>query len=110
MSFSASSLPSHVCDVSRLSVFSLCLNALHLALLLCAPPPKKQMEADDLEWYLASQGVVETDMEENPARAKGRGANSIKMRRGKAAGRGGRRADSDDDFDDDGEDDRAGDY
>ncbi len=76
------------------------------------PPPKsttKQMEADDLEWYLASQGVVETDMEENPARAKGRGANSIKMRRGKGAGRG-RRADSDDDFDDAGEDDRPGDY
>lgn len=38
------------------------------------------MEAADLEWYLASHGIVETDMEDNPARA--RGANSIKMRRG----------------------------
>ena len=63
------------------------------------------MKADDLEWYLASQGVVETEMEENPARAKGRGANRIKMRRGKAAG--GRRDDSDEDDDDD---DRNGDY
>lgn len=62
------------------------------------------MKADDLEWYLASQGVVETEMDENPARAKGRGANRIKMRRGKGAG--GRRDGSDEDE----EDDRAGDY
>lgn len=55
------------------------------------------MKVDDLEWYLASQGIVETEMDENPARAKGRGANSIKMRRGvKSAGRRG----SDDDDDD----------
>ncbi|CAM9225590.1 unnamed protein product [Ectocarpus sp. 13 AM-2016] len=61
----------------------------------------KQMKADDLEWYLASQGIVETEMDENPARAKGRGANSIKMRRGvKSAGR---RGSDDDDDDDDGD-------
>lgn len=65
-----------------------------------------QMKADDLEWYLASQGIVDTEMEENPARAKGRGANSIKMRRGKAAGRR-----DPDESDDEGEDnDAAGDY
>lgn len=57
----------------------------------------RQMKADDLEWYLASQGFVETEMDENPARRKGRGANSIKMRRGKAAGR--RGSDDDDDQD-----------
>eukprot|EP00903_Cladosiphon_okamuranus_P015976 g14756.t1 len=60
----------------------------------------KQMKADDLEWYLASLGVVETEMEENPARANGRGANRIKMRRGKVSGR--RRDDSEDDDDDNG--------
>eukprot|EP00904_Undaria_pinnatifida_P009152 jgi/Undpi1/5367/HiC_scaffold_2.g00648.m1 len=61
----------------------------------------KQMKAADLEWYLASQGFVETEMEENPARA--RGANSIKMRRGKGKGRKG--SDDDDDDNDD-----VGDY
>lgn len=54
------------------------------------------MEAADLEWYLASQGIVETELEDNPARA--RGANTIKMRRG--VGRSSRAAD-DDDYDDD---------
>lgn len=59
------------------------------------------MGAPDLEWYLASQGIVETEMEENPARA--RGANSIKVRRGvKHKGRKGTDAEdgSDDDFED----------
>ena len=54
------------------------------------------MTAADLEWYLASQGLVETDMDENPARA--RGANSIKMRRGGKASRGKRDADDDGDY------------
>lgn len=58
--------------------------------------PTYQMEAADLEWYLASQGIVETELEENPAR--GRGANTIKMRRG--VGRSSRAAD-DNDYDDD---------
>lgn len=62
-----------------------------------------QMKAADLEWYLASQGIVETEMDENPARA--RGANSIKMRRGKAgrSTRGG--GDSDEESEDDRHDD-----
>ena len=64
------------------------------------------MKAADLEWFLASQGFVETDMEENPARA--RGANSIKMRRGKGKGARGGRKGSDDDDDDN--DDDGGDY
>lgn len=55
------------------------------------------MGAPDLEWYLASQGIVETEMEENPARA--RGANSIKMRRGVRMGRKG--SEEEDEFDDD---------
>ena len=50
------------------------------------------MKAADLEWYLASQGIVETDMDENPSRD--RGANSINVRRGKGAR--GRRDDYDD--------------
>lgn len=53
--------------------------------------PHTQMKAADLEWYLASQGIVETEMDENPSRD--RGANSINVRRGKGA-RG--RRDSDD--------------
>lgn len=61
------------------------------------------MGAPDLEWYLASQGIVETEMDENPART--RGANSIKMRRGGKDDRKGRRGSNDEDdfdnFDDD---------
>lgn len=59
------------------------------------------MKAVDLEWYLASQGIVETDLEENPARA--RGANSIKMRRGGKAGSKERQGSEDEDDNDDGD-------
>lgn len=70
----------------------------------CAALGGARMTADDLEWDLASRGIIETDLESNPRDAKG-GANAIAVRRNGAPlklGSARRRRDDSSDDDSDG--------
>ncbi|KAG5176960.1 thioredoxin-like protein [Tribonema minus] len=78
--------------------------ALARQLITAAALGGKRMTADDLEWYLAQQGIVETELEGDPREGGGGGANVINVRRrgapvAAAARREARRRDSDGDSD-----------